>query len=296
MKQPKKKYSFTTKGISGDVAGDFAKKTSKTIENLPQFNYRGKDAFKASLSKGPNATPQVSFTKGENRKLPYLSSRFETDVPRTNQMKTNGRPDDRSQTYSGQRSGGIGSSSNARTKSEDRKNLEDQLAKQAISGNPEYLKSQEKAAKESSVIGKNLKKAMSSGDEATLKNAVTQANTSTLNSKNYSLKRDPKGVENDASFQNRAMINAFDTATKDASVAQDFADYSRGLKGRLNTLKADLSRGFGTPSDERSGSESNTQPTVKPKSNTQPTVKPVSKRKPHSSQNKKRARVQEDFD
>ena len=81
MKQPKKKYSFITKGISGDIAGDFAKKTSESVKNLDsQFNFRGKDAFKGSLSKGPNATPQVSFTKGEDKKLPYLSSRFKTDT------------------------------------------------------------------------------------------------------------------------------------------------------------------------------------------------------------------------
>lgn len=291
MKQPKKKYSFTTKGISGDVAGDFAKKTSETVENLPQFNFRGKDAFKGSLSKGPNATPQVSFTKGEDKKLPYLSSRFKTDVNRTNMMKTTGGADDRSQTYTGRGVNGIGSNSNARTISEDNLNREVSRVKQSITGKPKYLKSQEKAAKESSKIGENLQSAMSSGDETTLKNAVTQANTSTL-AGSWNLKRDPGKVTNDASFQNRSMIDAFDTARKDASGAQDLVDYSRGLKGRINTLKADLSKTFAMTFDERSGAKSTPQPTVKPKSN--PTRNPT--RTAPSSQNRTQARVQEDFD
>ena len=291
MKQPKKKYSFTTKGISGDVAGDFAKKTSETVENLPQFNFRGKDAFKESLSKGPNANPQVSFTKGEDKKLPYLSSRFKTDVNRTNMMKTTGGADDRSQTYTGRGVNGIGSNSNARTISEDNLNREVSRVKQSITGKPKYLKSQEKAAKESSKIGENLQSAMSSGDETTLKNAVTQANTSTL-AVSWNLKRDPGKVTNDASFQNRSMIDAFDTARKDASGAQDLVDYSRGLKGRINTLKADLSKTFAMTFDERSGAKSTPQPTVKPKSN--PTRNPT--RTAPSSQNRTQARVQEDFD
>ena len=260
MKQPKKKYSFTTKGISGDVAGDFAKKTSETVENLPQFNFRGKDAFKGSLSKGPNATPQVSFTKGEDKKLPYLSSRFKTDVNRTNMMKTTGGADDRSQTYTGRGVNGIGSNSNARTISEDNLNREVSRVKQSITGAPEYLKSQEKAAKESSKIGKNLQSAMSSGDEKGFSKAVYKAQDDTRQSKAQLLKRAPgkdkKGnyIENDASYQNAKMIDAFNTARQDAVGAQDFADFSRGLKGRIKTLKADLSNGFKTTFDERSGS------------------------------------------
>jgi hypothetical protein len=50
------------------------------------------------------------------------------------------------------------------------------------------------------------------------------------------------------------MIDAFNTARQDAVGAQDFADFSRGLKGRIKTLKADLSNGFKTTFDERSGS------------------------------------------
>ena len=273
MKQPKKKYSFTTKGISGDVAGDFAKKTSETVENLPQFNFRGKDAFKGSLSKGPNATPQVSFTKGEDKKLPYLSSRFKTDT----KVEDPFQRDDRSQTHP----------YGASTIRQDRKRNQDAQLRRSITGPPKYLKSQEKAAKESSKIGENLQSAMSSGDEATLKNAVTQANTSTL-AGSYNLKRDPGTVTNDASFANRSMIDAFDTARKDASGAQDLVDYSRGLKGRINTLKADLSKTFAMTFDERSGAKSTPQPTVKPKSN--PT------RTAPSSQNRTGVRVQEDFD
>ena len=132
---------------------------------------------------------------------------------------------------------------------------------------------------------------MSSGDETTLKNAVTQANTSTL-AGSWNLKRDPGKVTNDASFQNRSMIDAFDTARKDASGAQDLVDYSRGLKGRINTLKADLSKTFAMTFDERSGAKSTPQPTVKPKSN--PTRNPT--RTAPSSQNRTQARVQEDFD
>ena len=278
MKQPKKKYSFTTKGISGDVAGDFAKKTSESVKNLDsQFNFRGKDAFKGSLSKGPNATPQVSFTKGEDRKLPYLSSKFKTDT----KVEDPFQRDDRSQTHA----------YGASTIRQDRKRKQDAQLRRSITGNPEYLKSQEKAAKESSKIGKNLQSAMSSGDEATLKNAVTQANTSTL-AGSYNLKRDPGKVTNDASFQNRSMIDAFDTARKDASGAQDLVDYSRGLKGRINTLKADLSKTFAMTFDERSGAKPTPQPTVKPKSNT--TRTPT--RTAPSSQNRTQARVQEDFD
>ena len=278
MKQPKKKYSFTTKGISGDIAGDFAKKTSESVKNLDsQFNFRGKDAFKGSLSKGPNATPQVSFTKGEDKKLPYLSSRFKTDT----KVEDPFQRDDRSQTHP----------YGASTIRQDRKRNQDAQLRRSITGPPEYLKSQEKAAKESSKIGKNLQSAMSSGDEATLKNAVTQANTSTL-AGSYNLKRDPGKVTNDASFANRSMIDAFDTARKDASGAQDLVDYSRGLKGRINTLKADLSKTFGMTFDERSGAKSTPQPTVKPKSN--PTRNPT--RTAPSSQNRTQARVQEDFD
>jgi hypothetical protein len=283
MKQPKKKYSFTTKGISGDVAGDFAKKTGETVENLPQFNFRGKDAYKGSLSKGPNAKPQVSFTKGEDKKLPYLSSRFKTvQGGRTSNMKQGGA-DDRSQTYSGPRAGGTGSNSNARTISEDNLNREQARVKQSIQGTPDYLKSQEKAAKESSKIGQNLQSAMSSGDETTLKNAVTQANTSTL-AGSYNLKRDPGKVTNDASFQNRSMIDAFDTARKDASGAQDLVDFNRGLKGRMSDLFKDLktsSDAFNPPTtNERSGVRTISTPT----------------RTAPSSQNRTQARVQEDFD
>ena len=246
MKQPKKKYSFTTKGISGDVAGDFAKKTSETVENLPQFNFRGKDAFKGSLSKGPNATPQVSFTKGEDKKLPYLSSRFKTDTSIKDPM----RRDDRSQT----------STYGASTIRQDDKRKIDAQARRSITGNRTYLSEQEKAAKASSIIGENLQSAMSSGDEKGFSKAVYKAQDDTRQSKAQLLKRAPgrdkKGnyIENDASYQNAKMIDAFNTARQDAVGAQDFADFSRGLKGRIKTLKADLSNGFKTTFDERSGS------------------------------------------
>ena len=246
MKQPKKKYSFTTKGISGDVAGDFAKKTGETVENLPQFNYRGKDAFKESLSKGPNATPQVSFTKGEDKKLPYLSSRFKTDTSIKDPM----RRDDRSQT----------STYGQSTIRQDDKRKIDAQARRSITGNRTYLSEQEKAAKASSIIGENLQSAMSSGDEKGFSKAVYKAQDDTRQSKAQLLKRAPgkdkKGnyIENDASYQNAKMIDAFNTARQDAVGAQDFADFSRGLKGRIKTLKADLSNGFKTTFDERSGS------------------------------------------
>ena len=246
MKQPKKKYSFTTKGISGDVAGDFAKKTGETVENLPQFNFRGKDAFKGSLSKGPNATPQVSFTKGEDKKLPYLSSRFKTDT----KVEDPFQRDDRSQTHA----------YGASTIRQDRKRKQDAQARRSITGQPEYLKSQEKAAKESSKIGENLQSAMSSGDEKGFSKAVYKAQDDTRESEAKLLSRPPgkdkKGnyIENDASYQNAKMIDAFNTARQDAVGAQDFADFSRGLKGRIKTLKADLSNGFKTTFDERSGS------------------------------------------
>jgi hypothetical protein len=250
MKQPKKKYSFTIKGISGDVAGDFAKKTSEAVENLPQFNFRGKDAFKGSLSKGPNATPQVSFTKGEDRKFPYLSSRFKTDTSAKDPMRRN----DRSQTHA----------YGARTKRQDDKTKTDAQLRRSITGAPEYLKSQEKAAKESSKIGENLQSAMSSGDETTLKNAVTQANASTL-AGSWNLKRNPGKVTNDASFQNRSMIDAFDRARKDASAAQDLVDFNRGLKGRMSDLFKDLetsSDAFNPPTtNERSGVRTISTPT-----------------------------------
>ena len=246
MKQPKKKYSFTTKGISGDVAGDFAKKTGETVENLPQFNFRGKDAFKGSLSKGPNATPQVSFTKGEDKKLPYLSSRFKTDT----KVEDPFRRDDRSQTHA----------YGASTIRQDHKRKQDAQARRSITGQPEYLKRQEKAAKESSKIGENLQSAMSSGDEKGFSKAVYKAQDDTRESEAKLLSRPPgkdkKGnyIENDASYQNAKMIDAFNTARQDAVGAQDFADFSRGLKGRIKTLKADLSNGFKTTFDERSGS------------------------------------------
>ena len=279
MKQPKKKYSFITKGISGDIAGDFAKKTSESVKNMDsQFDFRGKDAFKGSLSKGPNANPQVSFTKGEDRKLPYLSSRFKTDT----KVEDPFQRDDRSQTHA----------YGASTIRQDRKRNQDAQLRRSITGPTELLKSQEKAAKESSKIGKNLQSAMSSGDETTLKNAVTQANASTLASENWDLKGDPGKATNNASFANRSMIDAFDTARKDASRAQDLVDYSRGLKGRMNTLKADLSKTFAMTFDERSGAKPTPQPTVKPKSN--PTRNPT--RTAPSSQNRTQARVQEDFD
>ena len=246
MKQPKKKSSFTTKGISGDVAGDFAKKTSEAVENLPQFNFRGKDAFKGSLSKGPNANPQVSFTKGEDRKLPYLSSRFKTDTSIKDPM----RRDDRSQT----------STYGQSTIRQDDKTKTDAQARRSITGNRTYLSEQEKAAKESSKIGKNLQSAMSSGDEKGFSKAVYKAQDDTRQSKAKLLGRAPgkdRGgnyIENDASYQNAKMIDAFNTARQDAVGAQDFADFSRGLKGRIKTLKADLSNGFKTTFDERSGS------------------------------------------
>lgn len=246
MKQPKKKYSFTTKGISGDVAGDFAKKTSETVENLPQFNFRGKDAFKASLSKGPNATPQVSFTKGEDKKLPYLSSRFKTDTSVKDPMQR----DDRSKT----------STYGQSTISQDDKTKTDAQARRSIGGNKVYLSEQEKAAKASSSIGEDLQKAMSSGDEKGFSKAVYKAQDDTRKSKAKLLRRAPgkdkKGnyITNDASYKNAEMIDAFNTARVDAVGAQDFADYSRGLKGRIKNLKADLSRGFKTTFDERSGS------------------------------------------
>jgi|TARA_B110000093_G_scaffold34483_1_gene35684 hypothetical protein len=246
MKQPKKKYSFTTKGISGDVAGDFAKKTGETVENLPQFNFRGKDAFKGSLSKGPNATPQVSFTKGEDKKLPYLSSRFKTDTSIKDPMRRN----DRSQTHA----------YGASTIRQDDKRKIDAQARRSITGNRTYLSEQEKAAKESSKIGENLQSAMSSGDEKGFSKAVYKAQDDTRESEAKLLSRPPgkdkKGnyIENDASYQNAKMIDAFNTARQDAVGAQDFADFSRGLKGRIKTLKADLSNGFKTTFDERSGS------------------------------------------
>ena len=290
MKQPKKKYSFTTKGISGDIAGDFAKKTGEMVKNLPQFNYRGTDAFKESLSKGPNAVAEVSFTKGEDKKYPYLSSRYTIGGDRTSNMQQGGA-DDRTQTYSGPRAGGIGSNSNARTISQDNLNREQTRVKGSIQGNQKHLKSMEIAAEESSKIGENLQSAMASGDERTLKNAITQANESTL-AGSTNLFRNPGKVTNDPSFANRSMIDSFDKARKDAVGAQDLDDVLRGVKYRMSDLFKDLKTSgdvFNPPiTNERSGVQTTSQPTVEPKS--------TATRTAPSSHGRRRARLEEDFD
>ncbi len=188
-----------------------------------KFRPRGSDAFSASLSE--NAM-ENSFTKtGDNRKYPYLSSRFLIN-PERDSFKEEGVGRGRLNSIS-----------------RDRNEKQQQRARHGVYGNPEYLKGLEKAAKISSNIGKNLSKALiesvqsetSSGSEEAMSKAIFDAQAATRDKNNpWSLRRgpirDPRSgnyVYNDPAYQNAYMIDEYNEARKEAVDAQDAAEYYR---------------------------------------------------------------------
>ncbi len=85
-----------------------------------RFRPRGSDAFSASL---PESAISPSFTKGDDRKYPYLSSRFLIN-PYRESFKEEGINRGR-----------------LNSRSRDKNEREQQRARQGVVGNPEYLKS-----------------------------------------------------------------------------------------------------------------------------------------------------------
>ncbi len=186
-----------------------------------KFRPRGSDAFSASLSE---SAISPSFTKkGDDRKYPYLSSRFLIN-PYRESFKEEGINRGR-----------------LNSRSRDRNEREQQRAKQGVFGNPEYLKGLEEAAKISSKIGKNLSKALvesvqdktSSGSEEAMSKAIFDAQAATRDKNNpWSLRRgpirDPRSgnyVPNDPAYQNAYMIDEYNKARREAVDAQDAAEY-----------------------------------------------------------------------
>lgn len=186
-----------------------------------KFRPRGSNAFSSSLSE--NAI-QNSFTKeGDNRKYPYLSSRF----------LINPELDNFQENYADR--------GNLNSIREDKDKLQQSRARRGVFGNKKYLESLEEAAKISSKIGKNLSKALvesvqdktSSGSEEAMSRAIFDAQAATRDKNNpWELRRgpirDPRSgnyIDNDPSYQNAYMIDEYNTARRKAVDAQDAAEY-----------------------------------------------------------------------
>ena len=186
-----------------------------------KFRPRGSNAFSSSLSE--NAI-QNSFNKeGDNRKYPYLSSKFLIN-PELDNFKEN-----------------YADRGNLNSIREDKDKLQQSRARRGVFGNKKYVESLEEAAKISSKIGKNLSKALvesvqdktSSGSEEAMSRAIFDAQAATRDKNNpWELRRgpiwDPRSgnyIDNDPAYQNAYMIDEYNEARRKAVDAQDAAEY-----------------------------------------------------------------------
>ena len=218
---------------------------SKAIEDFS--GYEGSDKYKESLKgKGPRSYTPSSFTKeGSDRKYPYLSSRFLIN-PEVNDF----------QELTELEKQDLYNRDKASTVREDLRTLQQSRASRGISGNPKILEAYEKAARSSSKIGDNLRKARmeaaATGNEQVLSDAIFAAQEKMLENeilrRRPALDRDGNYMDNDPSYQNALMIDRYNNARRDAEAAQDASDYYRTLKYKLKRDQDRLSQ-----FDERSG-------------------------------------------
>jgi hypothetical protein len=207
------------------------------LNEMPTFNYRGKETFKESLSTGPRSNVDNAFTKvkrdpyGNKNEYPYLTSGFLID-PKIKDPITR---DERS--------------GNMSIRDEERE-LQATRAKRGISGPKAVLKDYELSAKLSSEIGDNLQEAQNNGSESEMSKAVFDAQKqSRENQLLTKIIRKPKKNEkygdkftgdyvDNVAYKNASMIDKFNTSRLDAVAAQDLVDSNRQVKTNMTRFMA----------------------------------------------------------
>tara|TARA_R110000803_G_scaffold18036_1_gene48361 strand:- start:239 stop:985 length:747 start_codon:yes stop_codon:yes gene_type:complete len=194
--------------------------------DLPQFSFRGKDAFQKNLRSAETKINNSYFDPrgmedfNPSRKYPYLSSQhlINPELKDFNDFNdTNGGYEPPSK------------------RTEERVIQQSRNAR-GISGNPEILKEYEEAAKASSKIGDNLREARySNPTENEMSDAIFDA-IDAIRSGPKTLGTNPNapGMEktNHPAYKNAAMITAYNNLRKESGASQDEADYYRDYFGK----------------------------------------------------------------
>ena len=197
-------------------------KSSDDLESeldLPQFSFRGKNAFQKNLR---NAETKIdnSYFDSRDGKYPYLSSQnlINPELEDFNDFNdTNGGYEPPS-------------------KRTEKRIIQAARNARGISGNPEILKEYEEAAKASSKIGDNLREARySNPTENEMSDAIFDA-IDAIRSGPRTLGTNPNapGMEktNHPAYKNAAMITAYNNLRKESGASQDEADYYRDYFGK----------------------------------------------------------------
>ena len=198
--------------------------------DLPQFSFRGKNAFQKNLRSAKTKITNSYFDPrgmedfNPSRKYPYLSSQnlINPELKDFNDFNDT--------------NGGYMPPS---------KRTEERIIQQSrdargIRGNPEILKEYEKAAKASSKIGDNLREArFSNPTENEMSDAIFDAIDATYNGpKTLGTNPNAPGMErsNHPAYKNAAMITAYNNLRRESGIAQDEADYYRDYFGKRARL------------------------------------------------------------
>jgi|TARA_R110002124_G_scaffold54004_1_gene154174 hypothetical protein len=207
------------------------------LNEMPTFNYRGKDTFKESLSTGPRSNVDNAFTEikrdpyGNKNKYPYLTSRFLINPKIKDPIVRDERSGDMSMT-------------------DEERELQASRARRGISGPKDILEDYELSAKLSSEIGDNLQEAQNNGLESEMSKAIFDAQKqSRENELLTKIIRKPKKGEkygdkftgdyvDNVAFKNASMIDNFNTSRLDAVAAQNLVDSNRQVKTNMNRFMA----------------------------------------------------------
>ena len=214
-----------------------------TNPELSSFRFRGTEAYKDQVQPKNEGLKDIynnnpgSFYKSKNdRKYPFLSSRFETNPQIKDPIKRNTSQVMRQQVV-------FGDNYDARTIAEKEKTEGDKRARGSFNVHPKVMKQAETAARTSYQISKDLAEAQVTGSESTMLSAINNAVSTTRNDpymKNHAPQVKRNGVwekSDPVSYENASMIQGYITKHKIGRGRQDNVDAFRNVGQDLEKAK-----------------------------------------------------------
>lgn len=214
-----------------------------TNPDLSSFRFRGTEAYKDQVQPKNEGLKDIynnnpgSFYKSKNdRKYPFLSSRFETNPKIKDPIKRNTTQTMRSNSQ-------ISNYSDNRTYADIDKSDGDKRARGSFNVHPKVMKEAETAARTSYQISKDLAEAQVTGSESTMLSAINKGVSTTQNDP-YMKKHAPQVKRNGVweksdpvSYENASMIQGYITKHKIGRGRQDNADAFRNVAQDLEKAK-----------------------------------------------------------
>jgi len=214
-----------------------------TNPELSSFRFRGTEAYKDQVQPKNEGLKDIynnnpgSFYKSKNdRKYPFLSSRFETNPKIKDPIKRNTTQTMRSNSQ-------ISHYSDNRTYADIDKSDGDKRARGSFNVHPKVMKEAETAARTSYQISKDLAEAQVTGSESTMLSAINKGVSTTQNDP-YMKKHAPQVKRNGVweksdpvSYENASMIQGYITKHKIGRGRQDNADAFRNVAQDLEKAK-----------------------------------------------------------